>query len=77
MSLARPISSTSCFNDELGYAPNAIFATKQPFSPSGKPGVEVWGDLSVVTPGLYVKAGIFTANDNPYDPDGWGLNIRR
>ena len=45
------------FNDELGYAPNAIFNAKQPFSPAGKPGVVVWGDLSVVTPGLYAKAG--------------------
>ncbi len=40
------------FNDELGYAPNALFNTKQPFSPAGKPGVVLWGDLSVVTPGL-------------------------
>lgn len=61
------------FNDELGYAPNALFATRQPFSPSGKPGVEVWSDLSVVTPGLYAKAGIFTANDNPYIPDKFGI----
>jgi porin len=61
-------------NDELGYAPNAIFNTKQPFSPAGKPGVVVWGDLSVVTPGLYAKAGIYTAYDNPYDPDKYGVN---
>jgi porin len=64
------------FNDELGYAPNAIFTTKQPFSPSGKPGAVVWGDLSVITPGLYVKAGIFAAYSNPYDPDGWGVKYR-
>jgi porin len=61
------------FNDELGYAPNLIFPTKQPFSPAGKPGVIVWGDLSVITPGLYAKAGIFAAYDNPYSPDGWGV----
>jgi porin len=61
------------FNDELGYAPNLIFTTKQPFSPAGKPGVIVWGDFSVVTPGLYAKAGIFAAYDNPYNPDGWGV----
>jgi len=29
-------------NDELAYAPNAIFNTKQPFSPAGKPGAVVW-----------------------------------
>jgi len=45
-------------NDELGYAPNAIFNTKQPFSPAGKPGVILWGDLSDITPGLYVKTKI-------------------
>ena len=61
------------FNDELGYAPNLLFQADQPFSPSGKPGVVVWGDLSVVTPGLYVKAGMFTANHNPYNPDAWGI----
>jgi porin len=62
------------FNDELGYAPNPIFTAKQPFSPAGKPGAIVWGDLSVITPGLYVKAGIFAAYDNPYNPDGWGVD---
>jgi porin len=61
------------FNDELGYAPNAIFPTKIPFSPAGKPGVIVTGDLSDVTPGLYVKAGVFTAYDNPYRPDSNGV----
>ena len=61
------------FNDETGYAPNLLFAAKQPFSPSGKPGVVVLGDLSVVTPGLYVKAGMFTAINNPYNPDAWGI----
>lgn len=62
------------FNDELGYAPNALFNAKQPFSPAGKPGVVVWSDLSVVTPGLYAKAGIFTAYDNPYRPDRYGVD---
>ncbi len=62
------------FNDELGYAPNALFYAKQPFSPAGKPGVVVWSDLSVITPGLYAKAGIFAAYDNPYSPDGWGVD---
>jgi porin len=61
------------FNDELGYAPNAIFNTKQPFSPAGKPGIILWGDLSEITPGLYVKAGAFTAYDNPYRPDSNGV----
>jgi porin len=61
------------FNDELGYAPNALFNTKNPFSPAGKPGVVLWGDLSDVTPGLYVQAGAFTAYDNPYRPDSNGV----
>ncbi len=61
-------------NDEIGYAPNAIFNAKQPFSPAGKPGVIVWGDLSVITPGLYTKAGVFTAYDNPYRPDQYGTD---
>jgi porin len=61
------------FNDELGYAPNAIFPTREPFSPAGKPGAIVTGDLSDVTPGLYVKAGVFTAYDNPYRPDSNGV----
>jgi porin len=60
-------------NDELGYAPNALFSTRQPFSPAGKPGVILWGDLSSITPGMYVKAGIFTAYDNPYRPDSNGI----
>jgi len=62
------------FNDELGYAPNALFSSKQPFSPAGKPGVVVKGDLTMVTPGLYVKAGAFTAYDNPYRPDRYGVD---
>src|SRR5271167_3732954 len=62
------------FNDELGYAPNAIFNTKQPFSPAGKPGIIVTGDLGVITPGLYVKAGVFTAYNNPYHPDSNGVD---
>ena len=61
------------FNDELGYAPNALFNTREPFSPAGKPGVVVWGDLGFVTPGLYVQAGVFTAYDNPYRPDSNGV----
>ncbi len=61
------------FNDELGYAPNAIFNTKNPFSPAGKPGVIVNGDLSDITPGLYIKGGIFTAYDNAYRPDSNGV----
>jgi porin len=61
------------FNDELGYAPNALFSVKQPFSPAGKPGVILWGDLSDLTPGLYVKTGVFTAYNNPYRPDSNGV----
>lgn len=62
------------FNDELGYAPNALFSAKQPFSPAGKPGAVLWSDLSRVTPGLYAKAGIFTAYADPYNPDEYGIN---
>jgi len=62
------------FNDELGYAPNAIFNTKQPFSPAGKPGIILWGDLSPIAPGLYVKTGVFTAYSNPYHPDSNGVD---
>jgi porin len=62
------------FNDELGYAPNAIFNTRTPFSPAGKPGIILWGDLSDITPGLYVKTGVFTAYDNPYHPDSNGVD---
>jgi porin len=62
------------FNDELGYAPNALFNTKQPFSPAGKPGVVVTGNLDSITPGLYVKAGVFTGYDNPYHPDSNGVD---
>ena len=61
------------FNDELGYSPNAIFNTRQPFSPAGKPGIIFWGDLSDITPGLYAKAGAFTAYGNPYRPDSNGV----
>ena len=61
------------FNDELGYAPNAIFPTRTPFSPAGKPGIIITGDLSDITPGLYVKTGVFTAYDNPYRPDSNGV----
>jgi len=61
------------FNDELGYAPNAIFNTKTPFSPAGKPGAIIWGDLSDITPGLYAKVGVFTAYNNPYRPDSNGV----
>src|ERR1700761_6956883 len=43
------------YNDELGYAPNALFNTRQPFSPAGKPGVIAHLDLSAVTAGLYAK----------------------
>jgi porin len=62
------------FNDELGYAPNTLFPTRQPFSPAGKPGIILWGDLSDVTPGLYAKAGVFTAYHNAYSPDDHGFN---
>ncbi len=62
------------FNDELGYAPNAIFNAKQPFSPAGKPGVILRTDLSAITPGLYFKAGIATAYRNPYRPDNYGVD---
>lgn len=62
------------FNDELGYAPNALFPAKQPFSPAGKPGVILWGDLSELTPGLYVKTGVFTAYNNAYRPDKYGVD---
>jgi porin len=62
------------FNDELGYAPNAIFNTKQPFSPAGKPGVVITGDLGDITPGLYVKGGVFDAYSNPYHPDSNGVD---
>jgi carbohydrate-selective porin OprB len=62
------------FNDELGYAPNAIFNTREPFSPAGKPGVIITGDLSAITPGLYAKTGVFTAYDDPYHPDSNGVD---
>jgi porin len=62
------------FNDELGYAPNTIFSTRQPFSPAGKPGVVLWQDLSAITPGLYFKTGAFTGYANPYRPDRDGFD---
>jgi porin len=62
------------FNDELGYAPNAIFPTRIPFSPAGEPGVIVTGDLKSITPGLYIKGGVFTAYDDPYHPDRNGID---
>jgi porin len=61
------------FNDELGYAPNALFSTRQPFSPAGKPGVMFWQDLSAITPGLYTQAGVFVGSDNFYRPDSNGV----
>jgi porin len=62
------------FNDELGYAPNALFQAKQPFSPVATPGVVVWGDLAVIARGLYAQAGIFAAYDNPYYPNRYGVD---
>ncbi|HEY8966296.1 MAG TPA: carbohydrate porin, partial [Candidatus Methylacidiphilales bacterium] len=61
-------------SDELSYAPNAIFQSAQPFSPPGKPGVVLKGDLRDVTPGLYAKFGAFTAIDNAYRPDRNGVD---
>jgi Carbohydrate-selective porin, OprB family len=52
-------------NDALGYAPNAIFNTRQPFSPAAKPGFMVTGSLSDLTPGLYFKGGVFTSLQPP------------
>jgi porin len=63
------------FNDELGYAPNALFQAKQPYSPAAKPGVVGWSDLSGLTRGLYAKAGIFAAYDNPFHPDKYGVDV--
>jgi porin len=63
-------------NDELGYAPNAIFNTRQPFSPAGKPGIIVTGSLSDLTPGLYLKGGVFTSYKNPYSPDAYGVDYK-
>lgn len=64
------------FNDELGYAPNALFSPRQPFSPAGKPGIVFYGDLSDITKGLYVKVGAFTAYDNSYRPDSNGVDYK-
>ncbi|PAW76282.1 MAG: hypothetical protein B9S32_15655 [Verrucomicrobia bacterium Tous-C9LFEB] len=61
-------------SDETGYAANLLFGANQPFSPAGKPGVELTVDLSDLTKGLYVKAGGFTAYDDAYHPDDTGLN---
>jgi len=63
-----------CFvNDEIAYAPDALYNIKQSFSPAGKPGVVLTGDLSDLAKGLYVKAGAFTAYFNPYRPDSNGV----
>ena len=62
------------FNDELGYAPNPIFQSQQPFSPAGKPAVEVKLDLRDVMPGLYAKAAAYTAYVNAYRPDDNGFH---
>lgn len=61
-------------NDETGYAANILFRPNQPFSPAGKPGVELTIDLSDITKGLYIKGGGFTAYRDPYHPDETGLN---
>ncbi len=53
---------------------NAIFNTRQPFSPAGKPGAILTWDLSDLKPGLYVKGGIFTTYKNPYKPDAYGVD---
>jgi len=63
-------------NDELGYAPNAIFNTRQPFSPAGKPGAIFTLDLSDLKPGLYLKGGVFTTYENPYKPDAYGVDYK-
>jgi porin len=63
-------------NDELGYAPNAVFNTKQPFSPAGKPGAVLTLDLSDVKPGLYLKGGVFTSYKDPYNPDAYGVDYK-
>ncbi|HUB68651.1 MAG TPA: carbohydrate porin [Candidatus Methylacidiphilales bacterium] len=60
-------------NDEIAYAPDALYNIRQPFSPAGKPGIILWGDLSDLTKGLYVKTGAFTAYDNPYSLDSNGI----
>ena len=62
------------FNDELGYAPNPIFQAQQPFSPAGKPGVEVKLDLGDVVPGLYTKFAAYTAYVDSYRPDDNGFH---
>ena len=61
-------------NDELGYAPNTIFNTRQPFSPAGKPGAILTWDLSDLKPGMYLKSGVFTTYKNPYNPDAYGVD---
>ncbi len=62
------------FNDELGYAPNPIFQSQQPFSPAGKPGVVVKLDLRDLVPGLYTKFAAYTAYTNAYRPDDDGIH---
>lgn len=62
------------FNDELGYAPNPIFSTGQPFSPAGKPGLVLKFDLRDATPGLYTKFAAYTAYTNAYRPDDDGFH---
>jgi porin len=62
------------FNDELGYAPNALFSARQPFSPAGKPGAILRTDLSTIAAGLYAKAGVFTGVKNAYRPDAYGID---
>ncbi|MDE1170193.1 MAG: carbohydrate porin [Verrucomicrobium sp.] len=61
-------------NDELGYAPNALFPTGQSFSPNGRPGAELSLDLRDITPGLYAKAGVFTPSNGYRDPDDDGVH---
>jgi porin len=61
-------------NDELGYAPNALFPPAQPFSPAGKPGAIVTVDLRDLLPGLYLKAGAFAAYLDAYHPDRNGVD---
>jgi porin len=62
------------FNDELSYAPNALFNSSQPFSPPGKPGAIIKFDLRDITPGLYFKFGGFTAVQNATRPDSNGFD---
>jgi porin len=61
------------FNDELGYVPNSLLGPRQSFSPACRPGIILWSDLSVATPGLYAKSGVVASYDNPYRPDRYGV----